>query len=444
MLLISISFSAFSQNGNPLQFLSEVSQSSRVNPAFQNKTEKLVFGIPMLSGIGLNWDANFAITDFSTDDFSFDYQNFYNSLDGPGEAFTLAQAPIIFLSLRKNNRTFSFSIYERIIGSTDFDREILNFYAQGLQPYYGKNEDIGPISIKANYFREIAFGYSTEIWKGFSLGVRPKILFGKFFYEANNINVNVSTDAENEMLIVSPEGIFTISGPVKVVSDEENDYVSVKPDVKPGDYFFKLKNMGAGIDLGLTYKINTQTEISVSLLDLGFTSFKDKAYDIVFTESLDYKKSKLFQSHDPGSPEDYWSPQFAAKQMMDSIPYITVVNNVDKRNIEALPFQANIELKHKLQDNLQVGFSNHYTYYKNHSSNYLTGALKSTFSNKFEAVATLSLYNLEKVMPGIGASYTGESSQFFVSTNNIIELVRPTSAKSINLCFGVNFLFSTD
>lgn len=442
-LLLFLCIYAKAQHGNALQFLSNISQSSRINPAFQNKTDKLVVGLPLLSGTSVNWESNTAINDFNTDDFSFDYENFYNSLNKPGTVFALAQVPVIFLSLKKKNHTFGFEISEKIIGTTDFDEEILNFFAQGLQPYYEKNEQIGPVSLKSKYYREVAFAYANEIWKGFSVGIRPKILFGKLYYKANNIDVNVSTDTEAKTLKISPEGNFTISGPVKVIRNIEKDNVLLKPDVKPIDYLFKLKNMGAGFDLGITYKINKQTEISVSILDIGFTSFKNKAYDIVFTESLNYQQNSLYQSHDPTTPM-YQSPQYSAKQISDTISYITDVYKVEKRVIEALPFQINTHIKYKLTNSLQIGTANHYTYYNNYSSNVFSGFVHSYFGEKFEAAATLNLYNMEKMMPGIGASYNDQSVQYYISTNNIFALLHPYSAKNLNLCFGVNFLFPTN
>lgn len=442
-MLIIVGFSAYAQHGNPLQFLSNISQSSQINPAFQNTNEKMVVGLPLIGGTTLNYNANFAINDFHTADFSFDYQNFYNALNEYGDAFSLAQVPIIYLSLKRKNKNYSFSVTERFIGDANFNSEILNFFAQGLQPYSGENETIDPISIKANYFREIAVGYSEEIWKGFSLGIRPKIMFGKFYYKVDNIDVTIETIEEQELLRVKPEGKLTVSGPLKVVFDEDNEYESVKPDMNAGDYFFKPKNMGAGIDLGLTYNINKETEVSIAILDLGFTSINYKAYDIIFDDALHYNTNNLYQSHNPDAP-NYWSPQLAARTMNDSIPYITDVESIGKRRYEALPIQLTAQLKYKLPNNLKVGAANHFTYYKNHSTNFFTGFIHAYLGENFETVATLNIYNLDTIMPGIGGSYSGKSVQYYFSTNNILELVRPTSAKNINLCFGVNFLFPTN
>lgn len=129
--------------------------------------------------------------------------------------------------------------------------------------------------------------------------------------------------------------------------------------------------------------------------------------------------------------------------MSDSIPFISIINDFDKRRFELLPLQINAEVEYKLPNSLKIGASNHYTYFKGYSSNFLSGFIYTKWGQKMEAVATLSIYNFEKIMPGVGLSYTGESTQFYFASNNILELVQTTSSKNLNLSFGVNFLFST-
>jgi hypothetical protein len=440
LFFVTFYFSAFSQDGNPLQFLSAVSQSSAINPAFQNKTEKLVVGLPIMSGVNVRWNGNLEVSNLINYNFA---TNLYDILDESANASTAAQIPLIFLSLKKNSSTFSFSVSEKAVGITSIDKEIINLISEGILPFYGANEDLGPISFKMQYNREIAFGYSTQISKKLSVGIRPKIVFNKFFYDVDITNFRVETLEETEQLKITPEGNYTLAGPVKISIDEENEVAQIKSDIKPADYFFRLKNMGAGIDLGLTYKLTKQIEISLSAIDIGFIGVKDNKYNIEFTESLDYKKYRLYQSSD-SSASSYWSPSYAMSAFGDSIPYITSINEMDERKLEALPLKINAMFKYSLSGKREVGFSNHYSYYNRKSENYFSGFIHTGIGKKFEAVATLNLYKLERIMPGIGGSYTGENTQFYLSTNNILELLQPTSAKNLNLSFGMNFLFSTD
>uniref|UniRef100_UPI003217AC46 DUF5723 family protein n=1 Tax=uncultured Draconibacterium sp. TaxID=1573823 RepID=UPI003217AC46 len=439
ILLITVIFPVLAQDGNPLQFLSDVSQSSRINPAFQNKTDKLIIGLPVLAGITVNWQSNFPINNLSTNNFTTD---FYNSLENKsGKAFYSTHIPLIFLSFKNNIGTFRFSVSEKIIGKTNFSDEMVNFIAQGLLPYYGKSEDFGPLSFSSHYYREIAFAYSTEIIPNLHIGIRPKILFSKFYYAIEDAFYKVETLNETEILVLKPEGNYTVSGPIKVVVNQENNTEAIKPDIKPGDYFINFRNMGTGIDLGLNFTPNKETELSVSILDIGFTGLKHKTYNVTYTHPIHYTKEDLYQSAHPEAPR-YWSPSEALAAFSDSIPSITTINNIQKGLVKTLPLQINAMLRHKLANHLQFGLSNHFTYYKNQSVNYLTGFIGTRLGQNFELAGTINVYDFERVFPGLGASYTSKSLQYFISTNNFLELVQPTSAKNLNLCFGVNFLFS--
>lgn len=440
-LLVTLHFSAISQHGNPLQFLSEVSQSAQVNPSYQNNTEKLVVGLPIISGIWLNGNANFSAGRLELNN---SLSSFYNAQNQPGEVFFSAQLPLLFLSLKRKTGTFSFSISEKLIGVMNFDEEVINFFAQGLQPYYGKNESIGKISFTAHHYREIAAGYSSKLANGICVGIRPKILFGKLFYDVDIKNFNISTPSGSETLKISPEGNYTISGPIKIVLDEEMNTQAIKPDITKGDLFFKLRNMGAGVDLGISYSPNKRSKLALSVLDLGFTKLKYKTYDARFTNSLHYNKYSLYQSSNNSPASDYRTPSEAIEAFADSLPHITTPNNLHKGIMEMLPFQINATLEYKLPNNLQIGASNHFSRYKKQSANFLTGFVRTQLNQKYELVGTLSLYNVKRILPGLGASYTGNSAQYFISTNNILHLMQATSAKNLNLYFGINFLFATN
>jgi len=440
VFLLSLCFSALSQDGNPLQFLFNVSQSSRLNPSYQNKTEKLVVGFPVIAGTILNWESNFGIKNLAADNFTID---FYKTLREPGSAFFTTHVPMLFLSFKTKSSTYGFSISENMVGLTNFDEEIINFLGQGLQPYYGKNEQIGPLSISTHYYREIAFSYATEIVTNFHIGIRPKLLFSKFYYNMKNVVFDVETMSDSETLTINPTMSFTATGPFKIVRNEETEFEALKTDFKPGDYFFGFRNIGAGIDLGITYHPTKESEISISVLDLGFTRLKHKSYTIEYSKSLYYKKENLYQSSNPEAPK-YWSPAEALTAFSDSIPFISTVTKNSTGTLEQLPIQINATFKYRLPSQIQLGFSNHFTYYLQQTENFLSGFIHSKITSKLELAGTLNFYNFERIFPGIGASYTGESVQYFISTNNLLELVQATKAKNLNLCFGVNFLFSTD
>lgn len=433
---------ANAQNGSPLQFLSKVSQSSLANPAFHNQTEKLVIGLPVLSGATFGWNANFSPNYIFSENFSYSFDNFYQLLGEPGNAASSATLPLIYLSLLKNNKTYSLSISEKILVSGNFDHEILKFIDLGLIPYYGKEEEYGPISLKTQIYRELAFSYAQKIDKNWSVGIRPKVLFGKFFYDIENMYLNVQTLNDQQLMQIIPNGSYQISGPIDVQFDPLENKTIIKPDLTAGDYFFKFKNLGAGIDFGFSYTPNQNTTIALAVVDLGFTTLKYRSYNNTFTGTIDYAEENLYQSTNPDAP-NYFEPKEALLALTDSLPYVTSAETFTKRQYQLLPVKINLMATQHLNDRMKLNFSDNLSYHKGEAKNYLSAYFNILLGTRFELSSGVNLYNTEQILPGFACSYTEKGAQVYLATNNIYKLVQPSKAKNINLCLGVNFLFST-
>ncbi|MCK3683760.1 DUF5723 family protein [Maribellus sp. YY47] len=444
IVLFAGSQSLWSQEGNVLQFIRSVSQSANANPAFQNQDERMVIGLPILSGFTLDWKANFAPDYIFDSDFSYSFERFYNQLGEPGDAFPAVTVPVFYISKRSGMQNFSFSVSEKAVATTNFDHDLLHFIDLGTLPYYGQpKEELGPLSFNAFYYREVALGYSTEIWDGLTIGIRPKLLFARFYYDIPELQFEVETNTEQQQLLVTPKGKYTISGPIEVVLNAEEQATFIRPNPKPGDYFFNFHNLSPAIDLGLTYRVNKETELAVSVLDLGYVGFKHRAYEAEFVGSLVYRQNQLYQSNNPDDPTNYKPPHRALNNFSDRIPYIISAQPVKKRAVQQLPLKMIVGIKTQMNKKSEIGVSGQYTGYSGNSYHYLTGFYHTELGEHWNLAGAVNLFNTKNILPGFGASYTGRRAQYFLSTNNITGLLKPTSAKSLNLSFGVNFLFST-
>ena len=440
--ILALFSSGMSQDGNPLQFLNSVSQSAFHNPAVQNQTEKLVVGLPFISGVYFDWKSNFAMDYIFSRNFSYSFDKFYNKLGEPGDATGIINFPFIYLSLKKDRHNFSFSIRERMLAETYFDHEVLKFIDRGLAPYYEKDENFGPINFKNYYYRELALGYSNQIWDGLTIGIRPKLLFAHFYYDVQDLYLTVQTNPLKEQLLLIPNGSYKVSGPVDVTHIEEFAYTEIKPNPRPADYFFGFRNLSPALDFGITCKIEQGLEFAVSVIDLGYIGFKHKNYNIDFNQPITFNQENLYQSNDPGAPS-YKEPKVALQELSDSIPYKISATLYTKTIKQEIPLKLNASIKHPVSTKTDIGLSGELKFFENRSEEYLTGFVQAQFNTKFELAGTLSLLNFDKILPGIGLSYTGRWVQFYMSTNNITAFVKPASAKYLNLHFGVNFLFST-
>ena len=432
---------AYPQDGNPLQYLSDVSQSASLNPAFQNKTEKLVVGFPIASGAWLDWKANFSLNYIFSKNFAYSFDKFYNELGKSGNELATIKIPVLYLSLRQENQNFTFSVTERIFTQSSFDHKFLKFIDNGLQPYYGKTEEYGPMSIHTYHYRELAFAYSRQLWEGFTVGIRPKMLFGRINYDLNDMYIHVLTDTGAKQLLIQPEGNYKIAGALEVTYNPDNDATSIKPNPDFSDYFFNFRNLGAAIDLGFEFKTG-KTEISAAISDLGFFTMNHSVYDVTYSDAIRFDEENLYQSTNP-SGDNYNEPRFALQQLIDSIPFVITAQPGSQNLVENIPLKLNAMVRHSISKTMDAGISAQFTIFNENSKSYLSSFGHAILNDRFDLAASLTLLDFKKLLPGVGASYTAKHTQVYLSANNITALLWPSSAKYLNLCFGVNFLFST-
>lgn len=444
IIICFLALNASAQNGNPLQFLEKVSQASITNPAHKNHTEQLVVGLPMLSGMNLEWNANFSFDYVFAENFDYSFRKFYDNLEGPGEAFLTSRIPILYLSKTTGKHTYSFSISENLIGLTRFDRGLAQFIDNGVKPYYNAPaEEFGPAAFHSSHYKEVALGFSTEIVKGLRVGIRPKLIIGRLYYDLPQVTVQVSTDNANREVLVKPNGTYIAAAPVTLYEDPEFHYTSLKSEPKLGDYFFNFKNISPGVDVGISAQITENTKASVSVTNIGYFTLKGPVFAMTYSRPVRYSEPLQYQSSDPEG-EDYLEAKEALSLFSDSIPFIITGEPLDMNIKENLPLNVFVSASHQFYNESRVGVRGQMTSYHEQSENYITAYYHSSTDRPFNWVATVSMHNMKDILPGVGISYTGNYLQYYLATNNILKLVQPASAKNINLSFGINFLFSTE
>jgi hypothetical protein len=435
-------FEVSAQESASLYYLPGISQTSMENPAFQSQSGKLVIGMPFLSGISGQWNSSVPLNALFSKGFSYSFHRLYDSLDEKGEVQASAGAAVFYASLRHNDYSFSFSVSERAFSDGIFDREIVRIIRDGTQDFFGSNENLGNTTIHLTHYREVATGVSKQLWKGFSIGIRPKILFGKFHFSGEDLNLSVETNPNPEQLLLKPEGNFVLAGPLKHVRDSIYKSSSFWADFSPGNYFFQARNLGVALDVGIIFKPDKFSEISLSVADAGIIGFKHKTYDSDFTRPVIYRPRNFYQSYNP-EEYNYLEPREAIIAFGDSVSYVISVNKALMRTFSALPLKINIAGKYIFSDKLTAGFHNQFKNYKLEPLNLFSVFATATWHPKFAFYGSLSLLNTQNVFPGFGASYTTNWLQIYFTSNNILGIIQPLASKQLNLSFGVNFLFDT-
>ena len=439
-LLITIS--GKSQETSSLFLLSGVPQSSVFNPALQNENDKLVIGVPFLSGLSGSWNANSPFDALFSKGFSYNVGRLYDELKPRGEANASGQLSMFYASLKHNDYTFRLSVSERMYANGIFDRDIVKIIRDGTEPYYGANENFGKADFHFQYFRELSFSVSKNIWKGLDIGIAPKILFGRMGFDARELSLSVETDTGNDILLVKPEGSFLMSGAFNHVYYPEFDRSVFLADFYPGDYFFQPRNLGFAIDWGIVYRPDKFTELSASLLDIGFTTLKYNTFNVDFAVPARYSEDDLYQSTNPDG-ENYLEPREALLIFSDTVSYLINVEEATERTLTFLPVTLNLSGKYHFSERVSGGINNQFTWFRNQPRNLFAAFIQARTGRRVELAGSLSVLNLSAVRPGFGVSWTLPKIQFYFSSNNILGIIQPTSSKHLNLSIGMNLLFDT-
>jgi hypothetical protein len=431
------------QEKSSLYFLPGVSQVLLENPAYQNQTGKLVIGVPVLSGISGQWNANTPFNSLFSKDFSYSFERLYNRLDDEGHATASAEISMFFASFKLNDYTFSLAVTERFYFETIFNREIVRFIRDGTQNFYGTDENLGSATFYSSHYREFAPGISRQIWENLEIGIRPKLMFGRFNFEGEDLNLSVKTDPPSNHILVTTEGSYLLSGPFSHRRDSIYNFSVFLPNVSPGDYFFQPRNLGLALDAGVVFRPDKYSELSASLLDAGLIGFGHNTFEVNFYRPARYSGNYPYQSIDPDQ-DFYLEPREAIRAFQDSVSFVIDVKEEGIRNFAALPLKINLAGKYRFTEKFSAGISNQFKLYKIKPLNMLSVFGTANLGTRFAVYGSLTLINTESLSPGLGALYAANRYQFYFATNNISSLVQPTASKHLNLSLGINFLFDTE
>lgn len=166
----------------------------------------------------------------------------------------------------------------RINGDIRYSKDLLGFPVYGNMAYVDEPADMN-ISANISAYQEFGVSIRHQINDKMTWGIRPKLLSGLANLRAQKLSILLQTDPENYALKMSYDASLQAASivPFTLTFDGDNGFnvsYNTDPSVIAGNLF---KNLGAGIDLGFTYKPLPSLSVSASILDLGFLSWKSSA-----------------------------------------------------------------------------------------------------------------------------------------------------------------------
>ena len=310
-------------------------------------------------------------------------------------------------------------------------------------------EDLG---VYSNNYAELAFGHSRKIMDNLTVGAKVKFLLGIYNadFHVNNMQLTLS---DNEWA-VSGEGEFSTAGLVDIptklkertndqgqtIQEEELDF----DNIETGDV---IGGFGMAFDLGATYKVREDLELSLAVLDLGWISYKNATQATMAAEPWSFSgfTNVPFDS-DKATPE-----QPSIEDQIDNLEddledlFQMKVKGVEKHT-KALGATLNIGALYTLPyyDKLKFGFL---------ESTRINGSY-SWSEGRFSAnVAPVKCFDasISYAVSSFGhsfgwvANYHGRGFSIFLGSNHqffkITPQFLPVNNANMNVSIGINFPF---
>jgi len=451
ILLINISYVS-AQESTTMQFMKGLPQSTLQNPALHNDSSKVVIGFPGLSGMYFDFSSDFAVSNLIhkgtgslADSLVLDIDGFHNSLSESNSIQQHMSIPMFYLGIRNKSSFFSFGITEKEVARFTFAKSLITFIKDGNAPYMGKDFDLGNLDMDAYHYREFAFGFSKELDKNkLTVGVKAKLLYGKFAVQTENLNLRVETAADGSYLNLNSDMKINVSGPVTPEFDADNYFTDLNTDnMEPGTYLMKKGNMGMAFDLGAVYKLTPKITFSGSIVDIGKISFKNDNHNLSHVSSYKWEGIDFSHSLDE-SKADYVDPS----DLMDAeLEKLEGAFKPQKSEFNTKAFDMSLPTKiylggtYSVNENFGVGILD--CLYKNGtiSKNTITLSANALLGKFFSLTGTYSAIGNSYNNLGLGMAVRLGFLQMYLVSDNLMALNDPAKAEFVNARFGMNFLF---
>jgi hypothetical protein len=282
LVCLMVSFYCFSQNKEVLYNFTPQPQSLLLNPGADVKY-KWFFGVPLLSGISANAGSTGfdAYNLFANDgvDFSAKVKNVLASTSRNDYITANQQLELFTGGFRvggeESKSYVSFGMYQELDMFVYVPKDLAILSLYGNEDYLGKSFDLSDLSLKAELLSVFHLGFNKQVNEKLILGIRGKIYSSIANATSTNNSGYFYTRQDSDLIydqVIQSDLQLNTSGAAKYLDENyDGDLESdLKSDIR--QKAFLGGNLGAGLDLGLTYYPKKNIQWTASLVDIGFIS----------------------------------------------------------------------------------------------------------------------------------------------------------------------------
>lgn len=275
-----------------------------LNPAFA--TNKGYIGIPLLGNVGIGTQSNISLSSLIYPTKSGQLTTFLdrsissetvldkiesrNNLDG---RFNMS---VLSAGFHKWNGFNTIALNLKTTSRTSIPGDLFTMAKMGMDSPEGSFYNLGETRHTSDLYAEVAIGHSREIIRGLRIGAKAKILLGVASITANLNRLDASLTQDN--WTINSNGTLEATG-ASFKIDETGRITGIK-NFKPG-----VNGFGLAFDLGASYNITRNLNISASVLDLGFMKWNKNIQAQTSGTPFIFKGFNNISTSDRNSPNSF-------------------------------------------------------------------------------------------------------------------------------------------
>jgi len=337
------------------------------------------------------------------------------------------------LGHRHKSLYFTFHIAEKIHLFQTIPRDLAEIFVHGNAPFAGETARFNAFRPTGHYYREYAAGVSKAFDSYWTAGARVKLLFGKASLNTGQSEIGFTVEENSFDLFL--EGDYTLNSSFPITISQDGNGVpnnAVLDDLNYAALLLNRGNPGVAIDLGVIYRYDERTTLSVSLLDVGLLRWKTDLNNIHGTGSFAYT------GVDQGI--DVISYDFVS-DMGDSLLNAFDISLSQVPFNSVLPAQLFLGGSYQVNKLITLGAVSRNVIFRSKIHSSLTLSAQADLADRLLTTLSWSYLNNSIKNLGAGIAYHGKGFQLHVVSDNLLGFFYPFNTRSVNLRAGFNVMF---
>ena len=395
------------------------------NPSLVPQSRSFV-GFPALSSIYFHGSNAFSLSNVMTrtpdDSLKIDVDKLLSKLGDRNNLFTNVDIDLLSFGFRAGDKYYiTFSARERSITRLMYPKDLLNFAWKGNAAIgLDKELNFSP-RFDGMVFDEIALGLAQEVDDKLTVGMRLKFLNGRANVYTERAKVSFYTDPIDFSYRLKSDMLIRTSG---------IDSIDM---TKGGNY-------GLGIDLGVTYKLNSKFSLSASVLDLGYINWKKQLLTLESKRPGEVVTFRGIDINDFVSKDK--SLGDALKVVTDSLIEQFKVDSIYNQSYKTfLPVRFYAGADFNINDKNTVGILFHGQFYDKKLLPAFSLSYYTQLGRMLGLSASYNIMNNSYNNIGAGLSLNLGAMQIYASSDNILAIPFYKSAQNAHLHAGLVFTF---